>query len=143
MAQSIFFGRVLSIIGINCLKSNPTPFDNQPKIPYLRPQTKTTCQMLLYRQLWKNLTQTANRLTQQLVVVAYSTVNQVITPPLKKNKQRISHFQQLCIQKLAAWLSSSKNLCHAIKAFHKYHTNKTIFLLGKNDFISFGYQALL
>ena len=88
MAQSIFFGRVLSIIGINCLKSNPTPFDNQPKIPYLRPQTKTTCQMLLYRQLWKNLTQTANRLTQQLVVVAYSTVNQVITPPSKKTNKK-------------------------------------------------------
>jgi len=104
--------------------------------------------MFFYRQFRITLAQTTKKLVLKLVEIVYHTVIQAFTPPPsppknQENKQRISYCLQLCIQKLAAWLSSSKILCHATKAFHSYHTNKTIFKLGKNNFISFGYQALL
>jgi hypothetical protein len=102
--------------------------------------------MHLYRQLWKKLAQTANKLEQQCIKFIYNVVIQALTPPpsLKTRKQTKNILlSAILYSKTAAWLSFSKKLCHATKAFNKYHTNKTIFKLGKNRFISFGYQALL
>jgi len=57
--------------------------------------------MFFYRQFWKNLVQIANKPKQQLIEIIYIAVIQVFTPPpLKKNKQRVSYYLQLCIQKL-------------------------------------------
>lgn len=99
-----------------------------------------------YRQFRITLAQTTKKLVQKLLEIVYHAVIQVFTSPPPKNqesKQRVSYCLQLCMPKLPAWLRSSKNLYHAIKDFHKYRTNRTIFKLGKNRFISFGYQALL
>lgn len=100
--------------------------------------------MFFYRQFWKNLVQIANKPKQQLIEIIYIAVIQVFTPPPPQKKQTKSILLSAVVySKIAAWLSSSKILCHAIKDFHSYQTNKTIFKFGKNNFISFGYQALL
>lgn len=92
--------------------------------------------MLFYRRFWITLAQTAKKLNQQLIEIIYIALIQAFTPPLKQeSKRRLSYWLQFCIQKLAAWLSFSKILCHAIKDFHSYQTNKTIFKFGKNNFI--------
>jgi len=92
--------------------------------------------MFCYRQFWNSITKAANKLKQQLDQFLYSAVMQLfISSLILEYKQKTSFYQQLCFQKLEAWFSFSKRLCHATKAFHYYHTNKTIFKLAKNNFI--------
>lgn len=91
--------------------------------------------MFCYRQLWESLAQTANKLNQQLIEIVYNIVIQTLTPPAKK-QMKIFSLPVAC-------LSFSKNLCHASKNFQISRTNKIIFWLGKNTFISHGYQVLL
>jgi len=93
--------------------------------------------MLFYRQFRKKLVQKTKKLKQQLIDVIYKAVIQVFTPIKQENKRRIYFGQLVYIQRLCAWLSFLKILCRAIKDFHNYQTNKTIFKLGKNNFIRF------
>jgi len=92
--------------------------------------------MLFYWQFRKKLAQTANKLNLQLVEIVNIVVTQAFTPPPQTRKQTKSILLSAVLYaKPPAWLSSSNNLCHAVKDFHNYHTNKTIFKLGKNNFI--------
>jgi hypothetical protein len=49
-------------------------------MPYLSPQTKTTCLMFPYRQFRKKLAQIAKMLNQQRIEIVYIAVIQGITP---------------------------------------------------------------
>ncbi len=91
--------------------------------------------MYPYRQLWKNLAQTAKKLNQQLINFIYIEEKQAFTPPPQTRKQAKSILlSDVFFQWLLACLSSFKILCHATKDFHSYKTNKAIFMLGKNKF---------
>ena len=93
--------------------------------------------MFFYRQFWKTLAQTAKKLNLQLIEIIYIAVIQAFTPPLLQARKQTKNIllSAVLYAKPPAWLSSSNNLCHAVKDFHNYHSKRSILFLGKNNFI--------